>query len=160
MKLPDRLRKMDDIFTPLKKCKGKPVAITTWGIGTMGDPSMLLLVDRLCTAHLVRLLVGYSKQTHDPEYLLSVARVMNGMKTDRGGKWEVRFLPSFHTKLWIIGRSAYGGSCNLAPNTCINRMWKVPIGDAWNHFELYWKQAAQVSKTTNLLLVPQARIHA
>lgn len=158
MNLTDRLRKMDDIFAPLKKCKGKPVAITTWGVGSLGDPSMIHLLDKLYDASELRLLIGYSKNTHDLRYLLSVGYAMNGV--GRNSSWRVRFLPSFHTKLWIVGNGVWGGSCNFAPNTCVNQMWKIPYKGAKAHFELYWKQAPALSKSTDLLLIPQARIHA
>lgn len=140
--------RLPDYFRPIKQAKDKLVSLSTWGIGT-GIEKDVLTKPKSGS----RLLVGYSKHTHDLIRLQEAGMAIQSLG------WQVRFLPNFHTKIWIVGRIAYVGSCNLGANTIINGMWPISASAAISYFDTYWYQAKQVSRSTRLQLIPQAKKH-
>jgi hypothetical protein len=149
---------VSDIFYPLRLAgqQRKPVSIMTWGLSHPSN--MIELIAALHGCPNVALLVGYNKKTHDLRELL------DNLKQYRALGWQVAMLPNMHIKLWIIGESgdhekcAYAGSCNFAnSDTIINEMFEVPLVFAQPVFDCYWSQAARLSYSTVLELIPQAK---
>lgn len=141
------------VFAPLlTESRNQTVFITSWGIGN--PDQMWPVMNALALSKRVSILVGYSKTTHNLVNMLEVCRAY--LEQDI----EVRLLPSFHTKLWVIGSKAWVGSCNFVPSTVVNHVWAVPVARVKRVIECYWPQAATISSSTDLSLIPQARYHA
>lgn len=141
------------VFAPLlTESRRQAVFITSWGIGY--PERMEPVLNALALAKRASIIVGYSKTTHNLIDMLAVCRAY--LEQDI----EVRLLPSFHTKLWVIGGKTWVGSCNFVPSTVVNYMWAVPLSRVKRTIECYWSQAATISNSTDLALIPQARYHA
>lgn len=139
-----------EIFRPLVYCRKKPVFIATWNLTDPAD--MAPILTHLMLASKVQLLVGYSKNFH---HRATLEEVLKFYRYDM--KWDVRVIPNCHCKIWTVGSKAYVGSANFVPNTCYNVMAKVDPTRITPIIKKYWKQATQVSKTTNLAMIPQFR---
>lgn len=151
-----------EIFSPLTNSlePGSCLIIATYGLSSVEEmlPVVKAIKDQSVAVYL---LVGYSKKSHDP------AEMLNKINEYRKLNWKVRVLPNCHLKIWITfppkcstsGRArAWIGSCNFVRSTLINYMIDCQTGEAMPLVVHYWRQAASISRTTNLALVPQASI--
>jgi len=140
-----------EIFRPFQEAKKDSIAfITTWGLGHPLNMSQVVLplIEKNVK---VCLLVGYSKTTHSSSPLLQT------LKDYKSIGWRVRALPSFHAKIWIINDKAWVGSANFVRGTITNIMVETPKTNVSDFLNLNWDQAYDISATTDLDLVPQAK---
>lgn len=141
-----------EIFKPLwSGPRGAKIFISTWNVSPTWDMMPVIEEIKASEPAEVSLLVGYSKTTHAPDALL--ANLMSYKKIG----WKVRALPSFHTKVWVVDYDAWVGSANFVKSTIVNGMWHVHRSEVTEHLLLNWRQAGQLSKTTDLRLLPQAK---
>lgn len=134
------------IFNPIVECgPSDRIFIATYGLGTVDH--MRPVIDRLST-NARYLLVGYSKNTYPTNLILT-------LKAYKNLGWHVKVLPGCHLKLWVVGSKAYVGSCNFVQNTMVNCMWNVDTLRASTIFRFYWNKAATLSRSTDLMLLPQ-----
>lgn len=138
------------IFKPLCNVANKDVIIFTWNIQ---HPSIMqdYLINGLCKARRVRLLVGYNRQEHALDKLTQTLRDYQSLG------FQVRALPGMHAKLWIVDDRAWVGSCNFVPNTIHNFMMECPSSKVRHYILHYWNQAYDLRSDTKLELLPQPR---
>jgi len=140
---------MFQIFNPFKSVtRNSEVLITTWGIAP--THRMEEVIKNVSHAAKVKLLVGFSKETHDLKKLHQTL-----MYYKRLG-WIVKAMPGFHAKIWLINNDCWVGSANWCPNTIHNYMHRTKITTRIRNFtNLHWKNSYNVNETTKLWLLAQ-----
>lgn len=140
---------MFQIFKPFESVNSKSdVFITSWNIDDVKD--MRAAVNNISRAKKVRLVVGFSKSSHDCNELK--AKILNYMKLG----WSVKVLPSFHAKIWAINENAWIGSANFFPDTLQNYMHKTKITPRLLRFMTdIWQKSYNVTDSSKLWLLPQ-----
>lgn len=97
-----------------------------------------------------KLLVGYSKETHNLKELL------NKLLEYQKNGFIVKVLPSFHAKIWVIDREAWIGSCNFFPDSIHNFMYKTKFAGRLSRFvDEFWRKSYNINSKTKLELLPQ-----
>lgn len=139
-----------EIFSPFNDLKrGGDVFISTWGLGTVIQMQPIIKVIKSAK---VSLLVGYSKSSHN------LGTLLYSIQEYKLLGWNIRVLPSFHGKIWFIGDKAWVGSANFVRGTITNIMVEVPKKTVQDFVSLNWQQGFEVSSTTKLELIPQAKV--
>ena len=138
-----------EVFEPFSRNKrNAPVDIMTYGIT---DVSTMEWVGRAIPRG-SRLIVGYSKTSHHPGVLY------NRLKEWAAVGVQVRVLPAFHSKMWIISGRGYCGSANFVPSTLVNYMHPAKSEKLQRVFDMYWEVAHNpFRRGTDLLKLPQTR---
>lgn len=141
-----------EIFDPFMSLnKNSPVFISTWGLGTIEQMAPIVKQINSKTA-IVQLLVGYSKTSHNMEQLFQTLSSYKSMG------WHVKVLPSYHAKVWLMNKEAWVGSANFVKGTITNLMVKTSRHQVQNFVQLNWQQGTEISWSTKLELVPQAKL--
>ena len=140
---------MFEIFKPFKLVNSNSeVFISSWNIDDI--EGMRRTVYDISRAKKIRLLVGYSKQSHDCKELK--AKIQSYMKLG----WTCKVLPSFHSKIWTINKDAWIGSCNFFPDSVHNYMHKTHVTARLNRFvQEFWSKGYNVTESSKLWLLPQ-----
>lgn len=138
---------MFEIFSPFKSVKkSDTVIITSWGAA--GTQKMEQVIKNVSRAKQVKFLVGFGKDLHDLKLLKEVLMYYKNLG------WLVHAAPSFHAKIWIIGKSAYIGSCNWFPDTVNNYMHKTNVNARIKNFvNPWWKKSYNITESTKLHLL-------
>lgn len=140
---------MFQIFKPFEKVtKNSDVFICSWNLTDYQN--LKITNDYIIRAKRKRILVGFSKESHDCKELKN--KVLEYMRNG----FTVKVLPSFHAKIWTIDRAAYVGSCNWCPDSLHNYMHKTIITKRLKNFvDEFWKKAYNVTGSSKLWLLPQ-----
>lgn len=140
---------MFEIFKPFEKVnKNSDVFICSWNVDDVAG--MRRTVDYISRAKKVRLLVGFSKTTHDCNDLKN--KILDYMEFG----WTCKVLPSFHSKIWTINNDSWIGSCNFFPDSIHNYMHKTKITPRLSKFiKEFWSKGYNVTNSSKLWLLPQ-----
>jgi hypothetical protein len=135
-----------EIFAPLVSHPNAMSLISTWHIGAF--QMMQPVVSRMRPEN-VRLLVGFSKQSHNLPHLLHELHLY------RKAGFRVRIAPDYHFKGWTIGADTYIGSANFCRETVVNHMLRLHVRskeslEVWSVLDHYWQQASDLSNSTIL----------
>lgn len=140
---------MFEIYKPFESVKSTDeIFICSWNVDEIDG--MKRTINHISRARTVKLLIGFSKSTHDCKVLKN--KVLEYQKLG----WKVKVLPSFHAKIWTINKNAWVGSCNFFPDSIHNYMHKTKVTPRLKSFiESFWKKGYNVTNSSKLWLLPQ-----
>lgn len=140
---------MFEIYKPFEKVKSTDeIFICSWNVDEISG--MTRTIRNISRAKSVKLLVGFSKNSHDLKDLKR--KILEYQKLG----WKVKVLPSFHAKIWIINQKAWVGSCNFFPDSIHNFMHQTKLTPRISSFvKKFWSAGYNVTNSSKLWLLPQ-----